>query len=394
MLNIIRFLRGFVRIRVTGFAPERFLNLCSVHDIELWDISVSENRYEMNLYVSDYFKLKPIVHKTRTKVVLLSKSGLPFFARRWKKRRIFLLGCLCCLLSLYLVSQFLWDIELTGGNRLTKEMLLQFLQEENVYYGTYTGQVDIDAVEKKLRDTYPFLTWVSLRVQGTRLYVSVRENDQLLLQEETEQRPCDLIATMDGEVESIVTRAGNPLVKAGDTVKKGDCLVQGEIPVYNDDETLKETMYVHADADICIRASIFYKRNLPFAYEKKVYTGEQKKVWYARIYTKSFSLGMLPSYEKYDIVTDLNQAGIGDFYLPLYYGTITCNAYTLENLIYDETTAKALLQLQFEKFCQTLQQKGIQIVENDVKIKKYKKGMKAEGSIRIRIMDGEERKIE
>lgn len=166
MLNIIRFLRGFVRIRVTGFAPERFLNLCSVHDIELWDISVSENRYEMNLYVSDYFKLKPIVHKTRTKVVLLSKSGLPFFARRWKKRRIFLLGCLCCLLSLYLVSQFLWDIELTGGSRLTKEMLLQFLQEENVYYGTYTGQVDIDAVEKKLRDTYPFLTWVSLRVQN------------------------------------------------------------------------------------------------------------------------------------------------------------------------------------------------------------------------------------
>lgn len=69
-------------------------------------------------------------------------------------------------------------------------------------------------------------------------------------------------------------------------------------------------------------------------------------------------------------------------------------AYTLENLIYDETTAKALLQLQFEKFCQTLQQKGIQIVENDVKIKKYQKGMKAEGSIRIRIMDGEERKIE
>ena len=52
------------------------------------------------------------------------------------------------------------------------------------------------------------------------------------------------------------------------------------------------------------------------------------------------------------------------------------------------------MQLQFEKFCQTLQQKGIQIVENDVKIKKYQKGMKAEGSIRIRIMDGEERKIE
>lgn len=92
MLNIIRFLRGFVRIRVTGFAPERFLNLCSVHDIELWDISVSENRYEMNLYVSDYFKLKPIVHKTRTKVVLLSKSGLAFFCPQVEKKKDFPAG--------------------------------------------------------------------------------------------------------------------------------------------------------------------------------------------------------------------------------------------------------------------------------------------------------------
>lgn len=170
-------------------------------------------------------------------------------------------------------------------------MLLQFLQEENVYYGTYTGQVDIDAVEKKLRDTYPFLTWVSLRVQGTRLYVSVRENDQLLLQEETEQRPCDLIATMDGEVESIVTRAGNPLVKAGDTVKKGDCLVQGEIPVYNDDETLKETMYVHADADICIRASIFYKRNLPLHMKRRSIRGSRRKSGMRGFIQRVFRLG-------------------------------------------------------------------------------------------------------
>ena len=92
MLNIIRFLRGFVRIRVTGFAPERFLNLCSVHDIELWDISVSENRYEMNLYVSDYFKLKPIVHKTRTKVVLAFQKRTAFFCPQVEKKKDFPAG--------------------------------------------------------------------------------------------------------------------------------------------------------------------------------------------------------------------------------------------------------------------------------------------------------------
>ena len=39
---------------------------------------------------------------------------------------------------------------------------------------------------------------------------------------------------------SIVTRSGIPQVKIGDEVKKGDLLVAGEVPIYNDDETIKE----------------------------------------------------------------------------------------------------------------------------------------------------------
>lgn len=396
MLRVIRFFRGYVRVRVDGFAPQRFLNLCSVHGIELWDIVSEGYLYEMNLSISDFFRLKPIIRKTRTKVVLLSRRGLPFRLKKWKKRKVFI-GCsLICAISLYLVSLFVWDIELAGEGQLTKDMLLQFLQENGVTYGSYIPGIEIDEVEKKLRDEYPFILWTSFHLEGTRLYIEVKENSQGLQPDMTEgeEGPCDLRATVSGTVKSIVTRSGIPQVKAGDKIEKGDVLVRGQIAVYNDDETLKEYMYVHSDADIRMETRLPYEKELKYQYQKKVYTGERKTAYYFRLHTKGFSTAGIPDYESYDIVTDLKQAKLlNDFYLPLYYGKIVYQEYRLGEFVYSEKECETLLKHEFEKFCETLQQKGVQIVEKDVKIEKNEYGQKAKGTITVEMSDGEEQEI-
>ncbi len=50
MLQFIQYLKGYVCIRVWGYSPERFMNLCSNHDILLWNIEnhgeCEENRDE------------------------------------------------------------------------------------------------------------------------------------------------------------------------------------------------------------------------------------------------------------------------------------------------------------------------------------------------------------
>ena len=35
--NGMRYLRGYVKIQIQGYSPERFLNLCSYHHILIWD---------------------------------------------------------------------------------------------------------------------------------------------------------------------------------------------------------------------------------------------------------------------------------------------------------------------------------------------------------------------
>ncbi len=37
-LSMIKFFRGFLLVRLRGYSPERFLNLCSNRDILIWNL--------------------------------------------------------------------------------------------------------------------------------------------------------------------------------------------------------------------------------------------------------------------------------------------------------------------------------------------------------------------
>ena len=54
--EFFRYLQGYLKIRVWGYSPERFMNLCSNRGILLWDITRREADYLMYiclLYTSD-----------------------------------------------------------------------------------------------------------------------------------------------------------------------------------------------------------------------------------------------------------------------------------------------------------------------------------------------------
>ncbi len=80
MLQLIRFLKGYLLIRVCGNAPERFINLCSNHQIFLWDIQIHEAYYTMKIGLSDFYRIKGFTRKTGTRVVVTERFGLPFLS--------------------------------------------------------------------------------------------------------------------------------------------------------------------------------------------------------------------------------------------------------------------------------------------------------------------------
>lgn len=58
--KVIGYFRGSLRIRISGFSPERFLNACMHQNIYIWNIQPVQDFYEMNISISDFRMLKPI----------------------------------------------------------------------------------------------------------------------------------------------------------------------------------------------------------------------------------------------------------------------------------------------------------------------------------------------
>ena len=74
----IRYVRGFLVIKVDGDYMERFFNMCRMHDIDLWGIR-KEKEQEKDIcmceaYAADFFKMPPLLKKTGTKVHVVKKK--------------------------------------------------------------------------------------------------------------------------------------------------------------------------------------------------------------------------------------------------------------------------------------------------------------------------------
>lgn len=375
MLHWIQYIRGYVTIKVYGYSVERLLNLCGNHNILLWGIEDHGEYHTMNISIEGFFALKPLLKKTGTRVAVLHRYGLPFFVSKMAARKIFVAGLVCCILFWSLTSRYIWDIRIEGNLSLTEDVLLDYLKEKGIHTAMKKSDLQIEALEQALREDYDLITWTSARLKGTTLLVHIKENEMPVYDtaaEEENSRGMDLTAERDGIVTYIITRKGVPLVARGESVRAGDVLVSGAIPVYNEDTTIRRYQFVEADADITLR----YERTLSLeeavAYEEKLYTGETIgiPVFGAGERMLALRLTGIP-YDYYDSSEEKKQVKLLDhLYLPLYYGKRTVQEYQIAIKKHTENEMKALFQERWRKIISTLDEKGVQIVKKNVTIKK------------------------
>lgn len=393
LLSLIRYVKGYLRICIIGYSPERFLNLCSRRHIYLWGLRPCGNHYEMYITVSGFRKLKPIIRKTKTKVVILKRYGLPFFLHKYRKRKMFFAGAIGCMFSLYLMSCFVWNIHIEGNYTRTDETILSYLESTNVHHGMRKTEVNCAQIVKDLRKEFNDIIWVSASIDGTRLMIEVKENTDTIKEKvEKKEKATDLIASEEGEVVKIITRTGTPVVEPGDKVKKGDLLVSGKVEIKNDAKEVVDYKYQAADADVYIRTKLSYEESLPLHYKKKVYTEKEQKSLFFR--TKNYffdSLLFLPKYKHAEIFTVEKQLKLGEhFYFPFSYGIRTIREYKLKNEKHSEKEFQKILSERFQMFCRDLEKKGVEIVEKDVKIYNETQSAQAKGEL-ILIQKAEKR---
>lgn len=368
MIGILKYVRGYVQIKVWGFAPERFLNLCSNKNILLWDIRRDGDIYYMCISLSGFRQLKGIARKTRTRVVILKRFGLPFLLPKIFARKIFIAGLCAACLFWFWSSLYIWEIEINGNLAITDEVFSDFLKDQGVYVGVRSGSVDIEQLEKDIRREFGEITWTSVKLSGTSLIISVKESDAVLSPVQ-EDITSDMYAEKEGVIVAMIVRSGVPMVKIGDTVEMGTLLVSGRVPVYNEDATVRGYQYTRSEADIYVERIRPVYEVLPFSYIEKVYTGRETKKYYIKVGGKEFIFGGAPDFTYYDAVVNTQKISpLKGLTLPFSFGTYTYREYQNTERAYTLEEAEALLKEKYLAFLSDLEEKGVQIIEKNVKI--------------------------
>lgn len=394
MIRILKFLRGYVQIKVWGFAPERFLNLCGNKNILLWDIKRDGEIYYMCISLAGFRQLKGIARKTRTRVVIQKRYGLPFLLPEIFARKMFLIGLFAACFFWFWSSFYVWDITIEGNYAITEDVFISFLETEGVKVGVKTKSIDIDKLEKKIRSQFREITWTTAKLSGTTLYIAVKENDGILTQKGVFEA-ADLHAEKDGRIVSMIVRAGIPQVKIGDSVEMGDLLVSGKIPAYNEDTTVKKYQYTKADADIYVERIREVYETLPFDYIKKEYTGRICKRYSVILGGKIYTLGGKPAFRYYDEFSNTKElVPLKGLRLPVILGVVICREYQNKECSYSLSEAEMLLQKKYSVFLAGLEEKGVQIIEKNVTIDTRSGMWVLKGQLRVREKIGTELPIE
>ena len=415
--QIIWYFRGYVRIRVTGYSPERFLNACRYKNIYIWDLKRVCGAYEMNLTIHGFRGLKEIVRKTGAKVCIIRRSGLPFLLQRYRKRHLLLPGFFLCICLMLFLTRYIWGIDIRGNLTYTDDTLKKFLASRHVTDGMKKSDVNCPKIVRDLRKNYDGIIWVSASVDGCKLIIQIKENEDGLTNTDNSnfskteppgsassdtatknttsdaESNTDIVADTDCIITSITTRAGIAQVQKGMQVRKGDILVSGQIPIVNDEKEITGYTPCMSDADISGETTISYQKTCSKSYIEKAYYRSryhfiQKKEYTIRTGNYQFKAGSIkndyPYFEKNIVQKKLRLTDI----LSLTFEKITVTPYQKKHQNYTKAQIRKILSADFQNYCKEMEKKGVEIIQNDVKIYTGSETYYAKGTLKIRCSVG------
>ena len=325
----------------------------------------------MNLSSIDFFKLKNIVKKSKVKIKITRKKGVLFQLKKHTKRKLFFLTPFLCLLLLWINSNLLWGVRIEGNYSITHDLMKDFLQEQGIHYGMPLSKIPIYELKTNLRNKYNEITWVSIYLEGAYLHISIKERDTAEFSQNPSVSGENLIAPAAGIIESVLLRQGTAVVAAGDTVEKGAVLIEGKVNIPDQDGSIKETRYCKADGDVYLVYPYAIEEIITLEHVEKKYTGKeyQKYIFILNEHLWEIPFFKVP-YLKYDCVTTPMEFPLLDiFSIPLEINKATYQDYVMIKQKYTLNEAKKIAEQKLNKIMESLEEKGVQIIEKNVKIR-------------------------
>lgn len=379
------FIRGYIRVEIDSPLPERFLNLCAFHQIAMWDLENHADLYSFCMYARDFENLRPICRKTNTKLSVKGHYGMPFFLKKYRTRKMFVISLFLCACMIYALTLFIWQIDVTGLAVHGDGEVIDCLIKLDVRYGMRKSDVQCEEIEAYLRNAFDDFVWVAASIEGTQLRIQIKENTDNYKMEESAGLPADLAADTAGKIVEMVTLRGTPQVTVGDTVEEGQILISGREAYLDDAGTVLRYEEMEAQGEVLVETTLTYDDSFPYTYEQQVKTGRKRYGLELWLFGKHFCvLSGKNQFKEKQETGKTKTAVLGKrFYLPLEYCLTTVSEVETMQQNYTKKEAQALANERFAAYANDLAKKGVEIIENRVKIVLEKDRCHTSGTLQV-----------
>lgn len=266
MLNRLwSFLTGYLTLIVEGKSLEKLINMAISRGLYIWDVKwIDQNRAKIKVRLNGIKSLRHIARRSQNSFKITGKGGLPFKIARMKKRKMLLAGAILSLVLVYLMSSFIWFVDVKGNKKVTTRRIINIAANAGLGTGTVKFGLDKDKIEKYIRNEIPEISWVGVRIVGTKAIIEVAEK---IIIPPADNSPANVVAKKDGLIKELLVLTGKGMVNEGSMVKKGDILISGIIkPEVTSEEQQGEAQeqapegiikYVRAKG--LVRAKVWYE---------------------------------------------------------------------------------------------------------------------------------------
>lgn len=388
---IFNYLLGFVNITVEGFFVERFINNCINNKIFLWSIKrINSTLITTNISVREFKKIHAIARKTKCKVSINSKKGLPIVLHRYRKRKLLLLILIPIVFCVLITSTYIWNIEITGIENIEKEEILSQLADEGIDIGKRKANLDTKKVINNIRLKRNDISWMAIDMHGTNIIIKIVEADEKPdIIDENEY--CNIVANQKGIITKITADTGTALAKVGDVVEKGDVLIGGYM-----EGKYTGVRNVHAKGNI--EARVWYTKKLQSEFTREITeeTGTIENKY--SINFNNFKINLyksLPNFENYDTINETNKMKIlNNFYLPIEINKTTYVEQKITNITYGKEELKKILIEDLEKQFEEEGINNLNVINKVVNFYEKENSIEVEMTYEVKSNIGIEEKLE
>lgn len=271
-------------LKISGKHIENFIKKLYDNKINIYKIKKID-RTNIFIYIKkeDLEKINKL--KTIYEIEITGKTGFLLLKEILEKNTILIISIIIGMLTVYILGNIIFDIDIITSNKELKQELVQELKINGIYKYSYKKKYqELNNIKNSILKKYHSnIEWLEIENIGTRCILKLEE--RIKNENKNVEDLVDIVSLKDAIIMDVKASKGVILKRKGISVKKGETVISGKIYL---NEELKEVVGANGK----VMGEVWYKTKVsyPLTYYEEKLTGKTYTRFSINLFKKEINL--------------------------------------------------------------------------------------------------------